>query len=527
MRVPQRIPGEFRMRFRDDTGSMPLALLITLVAVALSALLTPMVLGQFRATAIDARRVHALHAAQAGLDVVMGRLRSAHDSANKGLVDRLPCGPIEGPVGSGGPARYKVWIDYFTSDPRGHWSPATAWPPGGANEDRWIQLNRLTCTGKLLQTPAYALLRAVGSDSDVAGDISAAPGRWLHGTYRFKTTNENIAGGLIHAYKLATSTDLCMDAGSGSPVAGADVVMRPCTPGTSRQIWSYNPNLTVSLVSSRTAALPLGMCLDAGPDPKNQDPVKLAPCGTNTMPQQQWSINDSANLQGTKDGVNLNGRCLNVKNPNVDGSPVVTGNSCGGPYNNVHTFSLEPTVGAGAASGLTKQIVNFSQFGRCMDVTEFNINYGYLIVWPCKQAPDVSKVGWNQKFTLPAIADGSTYGEGSVMTSKDATTDYCLYSPGTIGSYPTVKDCPDSLTPNHIWRYYGDTGVYATSYVLVDFKGNCLTPTDPLATPPNFYPKGLSISKITLAACDGSTLQKWNAPANLLQPLPLKDIGER
>jgi Ricin-type beta-trefoil lectin domain len=512
------------LRWRDDTGSMPLAMLITLVAVTLSAVLTPMVLNQFAATRIDVRRVHALHAAQSGLEIVMGRLRSAHDATNKGLLDRLPCGPIEGSVGSGGPARYKVWIDYFTSDPRGHWNTTTSWPPGGSTEDPWIQLNRLTCTGKLLQVPGYALLRSVGSDS-ATGDITATQARWLHGTYRFKTTNENIAGGLIHAYKLQTSTDLCMDAGSGSPGVGADVLMRSCTPGASPQIWAYNPNLTITLVSTRTTTS-LGLCLDAGLDPKNQTQVKLQPCGTNTLPQQQWSTNDSANLQGTKDGSSLNGLCLNVKNPNVDGSPLVTGSDCGGPYNNKHTFSLEPSAGAGAAGETTSQVVNFSQFGRCMDVTEFNVTFGYLIVWPCKQAPDASQIGWNQKFTMPAIAAGSQAAEGPVVT-KNGSTSYCLYSAGTVGSYPVMKVCPTTLTPNYKWTYYGNTGVYATSYILVDFKGYCMAPTDPQATPPDFYPKGLNISKVTLGTCDGSTLQKWNAPANLLQPLPLKDIGER
>jgi hypothetical protein len=504
---------------------MPLAMLVTLVAVSLSALLTPMVLSQFSATRLDVRRVHALHAAQAGLDVVMARLRAATDSADKGVVDKLPCGPFSGDVGAGGPARYKVWIDYFTSDPRGHWNTATAWPPRGPSEDQWIQLNRLSCNGKLLQTPAYALLRSMGSDS-ATGDIAAVPGRWLHGTYRFKTTNENINGGLIHVYKLVTSTDLCMDAGGGAPAAGTPLVMRPCTPGASRQIFAYNPNLTITLVSSKTSSNPLGMCLDAGLAPMSQDPVKFQPCGTNTLPQQQWSTNDSQNLQGTTNGTSLNGLCLVVKSPNVDGSPVVVG-SCGGGYDNVHTFSLEPTVGAGAASGTTSQLVNFSQFGRCMDVTEFNVSYGYLIVWPCKQAPDVANVGWNQKFTVPSIPVGELFGEGSVVTLKDKTTPYCLYSPGTVGSYPTVKACPTTLTPNYKWKYYADTGVYATSYILVDFNGNCVAPTDPTATPPDFYPKGLNISKVTVGKCDGSTLQKWNAPANLLQPLPLKDIGER
>jgi hypothetical protein len=515
--------------WRDDTGSMPLAMLITLVAVALSALLTPMVLNQFSATGVDVRRVHSLHAAQSGLEIMMGRLRSAVATANNGDITKLPCGPLAGNVSAGGaPARYKVWIDYFTSDPRGHWNTSAAWPPGGGTEDRWIERNRLPCNGGLVQTPAYALLRSMGSDDNTGADIAAVPGRWLYGTYRFKTTNENIAGGLIHTYKLSTNTDLCMDAGPDPPADGTDILMRPCTPGASRQIWSYNPNLTIMLVSSTSSSYPQGLCLDAGLGPANQTQVKLRPCGhPSTLPQQQWSTNDSANLRGTTDGVNLNGRCLNVKNPNVDGSPLVTGSSCGGPYNNLHTFSLEPTVGAGAASEDTNQIVNFRQFGRCMDVTEFNVNFGYLIVWPCKQAPQAANVGWNQKFTLPQVTAPAVSATDRVVTPKDGNTDYCLHSPGAVGSYPTVKSCPTTLTPNYKWTYYGNTGVYATSYILVDFKGNCLTPTDPQATPPDFYPKGLNISKITLGTCDGSTLQKWNAPANLLQPLPLKDIGER
>src|SRR6185436_17119343 len=119
---------------------------------------------------------------------------------------------------------------------------------------------------------------------------TARPGRWLYGTYRFKTTNENINGGLIHAYQGADDLDLCMDAGSSLPSPGDPLVMRPCTPGASRQIWSYNQNLTITLVASRTSSNPRGMCLDAGLNPADQDPVELQPCGDpNTLPQQQWS----------------------------------------------------------------------------------------------------------------------------------------------------------------------------------------------------------------------------------------------
>ena len=72
---------------------------------------------------------------------------------------------------------------------------------------------------------------------------------------------------------------------------------------------------------------------------------------------------------------------------------------------------------------------------------------------------------------------------------------------------------------------YADTGVYATSYQIVDGYGYCLTPTD--ATPPDLYPGVNQVSKIIVRVCDGSTPQKWNAPPGILDATPLKDIGER
>ena len=51
------------------------------------------------------------------------------------------------------------------------------------------------------------------------------------------------------------------------------------------------------IIASQTSSTPLGMCLDAGPDPNNNDPVEFQPCGTNTLPQQQWNINDSYGLK--------------------------------------------------------------------------------------------------------------------------------------------------------------------------------------------------------------------------------------
>src|SRR5919112_154102 len=76
---------------KDDTGSLPLAMLLILVSVSLSTLMTPMVLSQIDSTRVDSRRVHALHAAQAGLDVAMAHIRAADDGAGNGRIAKLPC----------------------------------------------------------------------------------------------------------------------------------------------------------------------------------------------------------------------------------------------------------------------------------------------------------------------------------------------------------------------------------------------------------------------------------------------------
>jgi hypothetical protein len=503
-----------------DTGSLALALLLTLIGIALSALLVPVILSQVGASRTDIQRVHALHAAEAGLDVALGHIREANDGSGGGVIAKLPCGPFSGAVGVGGTARYQVTIDYFATDPRGQ-------------SDSWIAANRITCIagGGTFNTPAYALLRSDGTDQPT-GAITSVPHRSLQATYTVQTTNQHIVGGLIHTFKTTTGTDLCLDAGSSSPAAGTNIQAQDCDPGAAQQKWAYNANLTIALVSSQTPSLPLGMCIDAGSPHVLDAIVEVQPCSNTTIPQQQWSINDSANFEGTADGITLDGFCWNVQNPNSSGSFVVLGSvgkgSCRRGYDNIEAFSPDASVGAGAAGADSGQLVNFSQFGRCLDVTEQSTSANFLIAWPCKQAPDPTYIAWNQKWALPAVTTGSS-ATGQITTSPSSTA-YCLKSPGSTaaGQYVTVATCPSGSTPlNMTWTVYLNTGVYETSYRIKDGYGNCLSPTDPNDTPPDFYSKGSEISKIIVAPCSGSTLQKWNAPPNILQTLPLKDIGEK
>ncbi len=226
-----------------------------------------------------------------------------------------------------------------------------------------------------------------------------------------------------------------------------------------------------------------------------------------------------------------------MQSPNSPGSLLaLSTTNCGGAststgYDNVKSWQPEAAVGAGAASAASGQLVNFNQFGRCLDVPNQNISYvdpngtSYLIIWPCKQAPVATNVAWNQRWALPGagIVNGAN---GSISTNyANAGTLYCLQSPLSTasGKYVFEEVCPKTLDSSVKWTVYRDTGSYSTSYVIKDSSGYCLQPTDPTV---DYFPQGNGISKSIVAVCNGSTLQKWNAPANLLSPTPLKDIGE-
>jgi hypothetical protein len=88
--------------------------------------------------------------------------------------------------------------------------------------------------------------------------------------------------------------------------------------------------------------------------------------------------------------------------------------------------------------------------------------------------------------------------------------------------------------PTLMWTVYGNTGDYGTSYRIAyedqsnpnSIQGLCLSPTDPTAPSPDLFGGSTLASKIILADCDTSTLQKWNAPPDV-QKVHIKDISEK
>ena len=507
---------------RTDRGSMPMALLVTLVGMSLTAALVPLVVNQVTQTRIIVARTNALQAAQAGIDVALGQLRAAASSAG-GDLESLPACDLSGIAtadpdlitnpGKSNPdnAGYRVRIVYYVLAADGAPTPQPC-PP--------------------TDVPVSALLTSTGGRvTDAAAAAALTQGgrgnRTIEATYTFKTTNENISGGAVQLAS-PTITPLCMDAGNNQfPSAGDVVQIQLCKAGgASDQRFAYTTDLNIKVVGSETTGAPNGMCVDVPYPRATGDYARFQPC-LGLSARQQWSLNDSSAFSSTRESeVKLNDFCLSSDNPGFDNARVVLA-SCSGQTNR-NIWRPQPGVGAGMSSAATNQLVNFKQFSRCLDVTNFKPDWAYMIVWFCKQAPN-GVPPWNQAWYMSSA--GTDPLQMRIRTI-DTTTGkgYCLKTPGSVAAnqYVTLAECDPTgvLTDeNLIWKVYGDTGTYATSFVIVDRNGLCMTPTDLTANPADTHSDGTA--KVKMATCDGSELQKWNAPADLNQPIALTKTTEK
>ena len=487
----------------DERGSMPMALLVTLVGMALTATLVPVVISQIASTRVVSARTESLDAAQAGIDAGLAQVRAAVSAPLKGRLEDLP--PCNVPLTGGqGDQKYSVTIAYIPlpDNPDDTTPQAPVCPPS--------------------DVPATAVLTATGA---AAGN--SAQTRTLKATYTFLTNNENITGGAI-VLASPTTNQLCMDGGAdSSPAVGTPVKMQLCKAGgSSDQRFAYTTDLNIKLVGSETTSTLAGMCLDAPTPHANGGAVTFQTCLGRTA-RQQWSLDNSSNFRGTADGVNLENFCINLKNAGLAGSVLVIG-ACGGTANQ-QVFRPQTGTGAGMASATTNQLVNFKQFSRCLDVTNHVVTSLYLIVWYCKQAPD-GNLSWNQKWTTPAIVAPAVSAVGRIRTlyNGSATQGYCLRAPDTTAGYVTLTACTATGTlasPLMEWTVYGKTDDYAASFRIKSSTGYCLTPTDLTVASPDTHGDGTA--KVKVAPCSAAELQKWNAPANLNKPLVLTDVLEK
>jgi hypothetical protein len=373
----------------------------------------------------------------------------------------------------------------------------------------WVHATGKPCANQLTSVPRYAYVESTGFASNGLR-------RYLYGTYTFRTaTAGNRDGGTIRDGMPGVSH--CIDGGN-IPMAGTTVTMRSCATVNGvpvvGQRFSYQPNLTLALLD--VAGFPDGLCLDAGWPQKVGNVVRLQPCGSATLPQQQWSFNYAASYVGTDDGLTLNDKCFARKTGSSLDSTIVLNDmddSLGygtyqcderfkGPN---HTWDPSPQVGA-AAAGLpvTHQLVNDAKYGRCLDVTLEDPDQTWEVVFPCKQDPQPRVRDWNQQWFLP---EPGTVGPVYSNTPKGP---YCLTLPSLSGSSRIVdaKACtPASARANMTWRARGgDTLTYDEAFRVEGtgtWAGWCLAPVEPVWDN--------TADKAGIAPCSGNDLQKWNA----------------
>ncbi len=504
---------------------MPIAMLLTIIGIGLSALLAATLNAQIQTGRMTAHRAEAADAAQSGIEVAIGQIRLARNTDGTGNYAKLPCGPFSGAVNTGTDQTYTVQIHYLAAQP----------PPGDL---AWAQANRLPCSGAVLTSgkPLFVLLSSTGRA------VPGQKGRVVNATYTLHTkSRENVAGGLIRLY--GSTPQLCL-AAPAAPVPGSPVSMQVCDPGSDAQKFAYASNLNLVLVASRANGS-TGLCLDAA---GHLDPVVFQPCSAVVSVRQQWSLNDRGSFEGTTDGVTLNSTCFHLTSPGTVGSAVVLhaaandpagaaqlDRACRTEYSSARTFTPDPDVGTGGAGTpittttgrMTTQLVDFQQFGRCLDVTADDVTAAHLVIWPCKQAPN-GQVQWNQVWSVPTPTSPATSVTGRIWTTKDGQ-DHCLLSPGSTTGYVKVQLCAEALPAAIEWtRRYG-TGVFATAYRIESTYGApagttyCLVPTDPAAVAPDLWQQGAS--KSVLRVCDSSAAQKWNASPTILTS-SLTDLSE-
>jgi hypothetical protein len=293
-----------------------------------------------------------------------------------------------------------------------------------------------------------------------------------------------------------------------------------------QQVLAYRSDLTLQLLSSVTGTYPQGLCLDTASPPTAGQAVVLGACAPLGAPPytQQWSFNDNggytASLSTSASNGVLSSQCLSVSSQNAGVQVTLAYCSAGGTTSPTQAWIPAPTVGAGAAQA--PQLINYYEFGRCVDVTDQNVFAGHLIDFPCKQNPFPGAVAWNQKFTTPAIAAGATSGTGQIYTiptyGTGAGTRYCLTSPGSAGGYATVVPC-SGTDPRQVWTVHNGISpqAYSAKFTIVDNGARCLGLTT--AVPGEVW------SAIQVDVCTGETAQKWNATTNL-STSALQDVDE-
>jgi hypothetical protein len=526
-------------RRRDDEGAaLAVALATIFLVIVLGVLVTGAVVSQIGSAQFGQKNTRTAHGAEAGLDVALGEIRSAFgpdavdSSLEVGYRSLLPCDPgtsawtAAGAVdGAPGDSGYQVSVRYYREDPTGR-------------DAAWLTANAVACTASgPADLPLFALLESTGVGSDAGQASDTAAERTLTQVYDLRTTNANIPGGLIRRDRSTNASlpDLCLDSGSPLPAAGATVRMEVCDDTDGGQVFWWRKDFTI--VQTTTVGSTGGeMCVTSSATGTPTQLVTMQPCAVPPAAPpytQRWGYTDSGFLQVfPRHPGNSTGYCLWVQD--IDDPAVLTATSAAcsrGIYDPQSGMRPDPTVGAGSVGDIGDvvvddqpyQWVNYEEFGRCFDITGWNVNASYMIAYPCKQNP-ISSVGWNQVLSWNATTRQLRVRTGSSGQPYTVAAGAwkCLQAPavGADPAYVVMRDCQSgTVGAVQSWTVNREAATYAASYTVVDGHGRCLSVQ--AATGGG----NASWSRIVVETCNGSDRQKWNSPPGEA-PAAVRDTRE-
>jgi Tfp pilus assembly protein PilX len=525
---------------KDEKGFALLTALSFIVLMAgLTVVLLSVVLGQLTPTYLDQKTTKTVYSAQAGVQATLAVFRAIGTSPTYvyGDPSKLPCTITGNTTGSTtGGNTYAVAISYYSADPTNLTGAA-------------LTAVGISCspTAGLTSSPKYAVISSTGGAPAIPGGSPPAHGnRTIVAIYQFQVSNVNIPGG--HIYD--SSQNYCINAVSNTTV-GSLVKFVPkasCVSNTT-SMWIYAANYQIQLadsIANPTTAYPNGLCI-TGPIGVYPIPsasavasqnVLLEPCQTSISKNgsatagwnQLWEWTGAYSWYG-QDSTILSGssnECLSTGGTAaLNGLPLTVQNGCNG------SFIPDSAVGPGAASKATNELVNYSDFGRCADVTNEQIASTNMISYPCKQDPSGQNgFTWNQKWYYSEPGTGSTSVATAIYVwqNDNSATAYCLQSAGTVNSTPVFVACPNpasATTPaalkallpaNEIWTRNSTASPY--TYSFIDYtNNNCLTADANAPWPSNTDILMIDLTKCTTASTKTATtptqtMQQWNAPSS-------------
>lgn len=512
-----------RIAAGDDGFAMMSVIMLIMVIGVLAVIVLSVVTSQVNPTLFAEKNTRTLAAAQAGLDAASSQLRNATTPDPTGVpagdIHKLPC-KVSGAVeGTGGETSYEATLQYYLKDPVG-------------KDTTWRTDNALTCytgtgtNGGVRSVPKFAMITSEGFDAASTSQVGRAD-RVVESAYTFQLTTRKIGGGMI----LDRDSSYCIVAGAAAPGSNLtyeSVTSPACQEPNDLNSWTWANDYMLHLSATDiNGKIPL--CITGRASSSTPEPMTLEPCTTTGLDPlgQLWSWTGAYTWEG-QDAANTRRSNTKIVNENkgVDAGEKLSVST------SVDNASLDPlpAVGKGNASYDTQQVVNFNQYGRCLDVTAENPTATYMIAFTCKQDPTgMGNIFWNHKwaYTEPApdaesvpttisvtVADSSKpfYGQTLCLVTTSTLTTVTTYGPpegsgqGRFPRFVTPGGARDCSSPNTVWTRYGYSTDDNLAYTFVDSKGRCLSGGGPVTKAQKEY------TSITVETCNGSGDQKWNVP---------------